>query len=138
MSKNRGSAIIDYENGIILIKRIKGYGQNKKIYYTIPGGGQEEGETIEETTRREIKEELGIDIVLTDKYYEIESQGRKQFFYIARYKSGVLGTGTGREMNHKDYNKCGEYVIEIVPINKIKDIKLLPNEIKEIIVSIKE
>lgn len=34
MSKNRGSAIIDYENGIILIKRIKGYGQNKKIYYT--------------------------------------------------------------------------------------------------------
>lgn len=30
MSKNRGSAIIDYENGIILIKRIKGYGQNKK------------------------------------------------------------------------------------------------------------
>ena len=31
MSKNRGSAIIDYENGIILIKRIKGYGQNKKI-----------------------------------------------------------------------------------------------------------
>ena len=119
MSKNRGSAIIDYENGI-------------------PGGGQEEGETIEETTRREIKEELGIDIVLTDKYYEIESQGRKQFFYIARYKSGVLGTGTGREMNHKDYNKCGEYVIEIVPINKIKDINLLPNEIKEIIVSIKE
>ncbi len=41
-------------------------------------------------------------------------------------------------MNHKDYNKCGEYLIEIVPINKIKDINLLPNEIKEIIVSIKE
>ena len=47
MSKNRWSAIIDYENGIILIKRIKGYGQNKKIYYTIPGGWQEEEETIE-------------------------------------------------------------------------------------------
>ena len=31
MSKNRGSEIIDYENGIILIKRIKVYGQNKKI-----------------------------------------------------------------------------------------------------------
>ena len=138
MSKNRGSAIIDYENGIILIKRIKGYGQNKKIYYTIPGGGQEEGETIEETTRREIKEELGIDIVLTDKYYEIERQVRIQFFYLASYKSGLLVTGTVRDMNHNDYNKCGEYVIEIVPINKIKDINLLPNEIKEIIVSIKE
>ena len=33
MSKNRGSAIIDYENGIILIKRIKGYGQNKKTLF---------------------------------------------------------------------------------------------------------
>lgn len=50
MSKNRGSAIIDYENGIILIKRIKGYGQNKKIYYTIPWG---EGEIDYEDTIEE-------------------------------------------------------------------------------------
>ena len=138
MNKIRGSAIINYDNGIILIKRIKGYGQNKEIYYTIPGGGQEKGETIEETTKREIKEELGIDIVLTDKYYEIESQGRKQFFYVAEYKSGLLGTGTGREMTKKDYDKYGEYIIEIVPVCKIKDINLLPNEIKEIIVSIEK
>ena len=80
MNKIRGSAIINYDKGIILIKRIKGYGQNKEIYYTVPGGGQEKGETIEETTKREIKEELGIDIVLTDKYYEKESQERKHFF----------------------------------------------------------
>ena len=31
----------------VQINRIKGYGQNKKIYYTIPGGWQEEEETIE-------------------------------------------------------------------------------------------
>ena len=87
MKKNRASAIIPYEEGLIVIKRIKENNEYKEEYYTIPGGGQEEGETIEEATLREIREELGIDIELTDKCYEIESQGRRQYFFVAKYKS---------------------------------------------------
>ena len=48
MKKNRASAIIPYEEGLIVIKRIKENNEYKEEYYTIPGGGQEEGETIEE------------------------------------------------------------------------------------------
>lgn len=135
MKKDRASAIIQYENGMIVIKRIKGYGKNKEEYYTIPGGGRENGETIEEATIREIKEELGIDISLTDKYYEIQSQDRKQYFYIAKYQSGKIGSGQGEEMTNVDYNKYGKYIPEIIPINEINKINLLPAEIKNIIVS---
>ena len=67
----RAAAIIPYNNGIILIQRIKGNKENLQEYYVIPGGGQEEGETIEQATLREVKEELGIEIELTQKYYEI-------------------------------------------------------------------
>jgi len=135
MSKNRASAIIPYHEGLVVIKRIKGKGEEKEEYYTIPGGGQEEGETIQEATIREIREELGIEINLTDKCYELESQGRKQYFFVAEYKSGKIGSGKGDEMTNIDYEKYGAYVPEIIPKEEIKKIRLLPEEIKNRIIS---
>lgn len=135
MKKNRASAIIPYEDGLIVIRRIKGDDENREEYYTIPGGGQEEGESIEEATLREIREELGIEVELTDKCYELESQGRKQYFFVAEYKSGKIGSGKGEEMTNINYEKYGAYIPEIVSVNKIKNIKLLPKEIKDIIIS---
>ena len=135
MKKNRASAIIPYEDGLIVIKRIKGDNENREEYYTIPGGGQEEGESIEEATLREIREELGIEVELTDKCYELESQGRKQYFFIAKYKSGEIGSGNGEEMIDITYEKYGLYIPEIIALDKIKHIKLLPKEIKDIIIS---
>lgn len=135
MKKIRASAIIPYENGLIVIKRVKGNIENKEEYYTIPGGGKEEGESIEEATLREIQEELGIEIELTDKYYELESQGRKQYFFVAKYKSGKIGSGTGEEMTNTNYERYGAYIPEIVQKEEIKNIRLLPEKIKDIILS---
>ena len=135
MKKNRASAIIPYEDGLIVIRRIKGDNENREEYYTIPGGGQEEGESIEEATLREIREELGIEVKLTDKCYELESQGRKQYFFVAEYKSGKIGSGKGEEMTSINYEKYGAYIPEIISVNEIKNIRLLPKEIKDIIIS---
>ena len=130
---NRAAAIIPYNNGIILIQRIKGNKENLNEYYVIPGGGQEDGETIEQATLREVKEELGIEIELTQKCYKIESQGKKQYFFVAKYKSGVIGTGTGEEMTNIDYEKYGAYIPKVIPKEDIENINLLPIEIKDII-----
>ncbi len=53
-----GRAIIIHENKLLLNKNQK-YGD---IYYTLPGGGQEHGETIEETVIRECREEVGAEV----------------------------------------------------------------------------
>jgi len=132
-NKDRGSAIIPYENGLILIHRIKGSGENLKDYYTIPGGGKEDNESIEETTKREILEELGIEIQLSKTFYKIKAVGREQYFFVAKYISGTLGSGQGDEITKPNYAKYGSYTIEIVPKEKIQDINLLPIEIKELI-----
>lgn len=133
MKKNRASAIIPYEEGLILVKRVKGYGKEKEEYFTIPGGGQEEGETIEEATLREIKEELGIEIELSNKCYELESQDRKQYFFVAKYKCGEIGSGKGEEMTNINYEKYGLYIPAIIKKEEIKNIKLRPEQIKNII-----
>ena len=40
-------------------------------FWEFPGGGKGEGETFEECVRREIREEIGIDIAVEKKYMEI-------------------------------------------------------------------
>ena len=133
MSKNRAGAIITYDDGLIVIQRIKGNKENLQEYYVIPGGGQEDGETIEQAALREVKEELGIEIELTQNCYEIESQGKRQYFFVSRYKSGEIGTGAGEEMTNIDYEKHGAYIPKVIPKEDIKNINLLPIEIKDII-----
>lgn len=53
------SAIIRKEGKLLLTKEILESGNE---YWIFPGGGVEFGESLEEAVKREIKEELGIDI----------------------------------------------------------------------------
>ena len=103
-------------------------------YYTFPGGGLEEGETPEEGTIREIKEEFGIDVKVIKKLYEMNSEKfkQKEIFYLCEYVSGKFGTGDGPEFsNDPKYIDSGKYLPEIIKKDEIKNLLLLPTEIKE-------
>lgn len=56
-------AIIIEDNKLLMMfrRKIKNDGTVKE-YYVIPGGGLEEGETLEENVIRELKEEFNVDI----------------------------------------------------------------------------
>ncbi|SRX94725.1 NUDIX hydrolase [Frankia sp. EAN1pec] [Mycobacterium shimoidei] len=54
------SAIVTNDNGeILLLKR------RDNSLWTIPGGGHEAGETIEDTAVREVREETGLEVSIT-------------------------------------------------------------------------
>lgn len=131
----RASAIIFVDNKLITVYREKIINGVLKKYYVIPGGGVEDNETIEEATKREISEEVGIDIVLTDKYFYLEKEDAEEYFYIANYVSGKIGTGTGPEFTNRDVEKYGTYEIRLVEKDDVKNINLLPPEAKEYILS---
>ena len=63
MSRIRVAGIVPMGDGFAFMHR-KDVVKRKDIqeYYTFPGGGLEEGESLEEGTIREIKEELGVTI----------------------------------------------------------------------------
>ena len=75
-------------------------------YWTLSKGGVEDGESLEEGAVREIKEEIGLDIVVEDKLGEIEYMAyhpekgkiRKQlhiFLGKSSYQELILEKGTG-------------------------------------------
>ncbi len=58
--KGISALILNRKNKILVVNLVA----FQEHYFAIPGGGQEIGETLEETAYREIKEELGIDASL--------------------------------------------------------------------------
>ena len=135
MKRTRVAGIIFMKDGIALmhrtnVKKRKDY----QDYYTFPGGGLEEGETEEEGTIREIKEELGINVKVIKKLYEMNSEKfeQREIFYLCEYINGEFGTGDGPEFSgNPNYKESGNYIPEIISKEKIKDTLLLPLEIKE-------
>lgn len=103
-------------------------------YYTFPGGGLEEGETLEDGVIREIKEEFGINVKVIKKLYEMKSEkfNQKEYFFLCEYIDGEFGTGDGPEFNNDPkYIESGEYLPEIIKKDDIENLLLFPPEIKE-------
>ena len=135
MERTRVAGIIPMQDGFALMHRV-GVIRRKDYqeYYAFPGGGLEEGETPEEGTIREIKEEFGIDVKIVKKLYETYSEKfhQKEIFYLCEYLKGEFGTGEGPEFsNDPNYADSGEYLPEIIKKEEIESLLLLPLEIKE-------
>ena len=138
MERIRVAGIVPIKNGFAFMHRV-GVLKRKDYqeYYTFPGGGLEEGETLEEGVIREIKEEFGINVKVIKKLYEMKSEKfeQKEYFYLCEYVDGEFGTGNGPEFNNDPkYIDSGKYLPEIIKKENIKDILLLPIEIKELFI----
>ena len=102
MERIRVAGIIKINGGYAFMHR-KNVIKRKDFreYYTFPGGGLEENETLEEGVKREIKEEFGINVKVIKKLYEMYSEkfNQREYFFLCEYESGVFGTGDGPEFS---------------------------------------
>lgn len=130
--------IVNYNDKIVLIHRIKTKDDGTvRDYYVTPGGKIEENESHEEALRREIKEELGIEIEIKGLCLKLDDRDYNdsfQYFYNCNYKAGELGTGDGPEFTDKE-NYKGVFEIVLVDKKEISKLNLVPEKIKEILVN---
>ena len=130
----RVAGIIPIKDGFAFMHRIGVQNHPIGDYYTFPGGGKEENETLEEGTIREIKEEFGINVEVIEKIYEMDNseQNKKEYFFLCKYIDGEFGTGTGPEYSgNPEYSHRGIYKPEIVSKQDVEKITLLPFEIRD-------
>jgi ADP-ribose pyrophosphatase len=90
-----GALIINENKETLLVKRTTKT-RNEAGFWSKPGGGVEFGERVENAVKREIKEELGVDIEIikflgfTDSIMENDKQHWISFNYLAKIKGGEL------------------------------------------------
>ena len=95
------AAVIEKDGRFLLCKR--GPGGNCPFLWEFPGGKVEEGETLQECLKREIKEELDLEITVkdflmtTDFNYEFGSIRMEVFFASAETDK------IGKMDSHEDY-----------------------------------
>lgn len=103
----RGAAVIVQDGKILLIHRIK----PGRDYFVLPGGGVEEGETVEEATVREVKEETSLDAVLGRRLWVEHDalDGRDHYVYLVSDFSGEVQLGGEEQALHSESN---QYILE--------------------------
>ena len=133
--RNRAGGLLIENGKLLLIHRIKKKDGVVKEYYVVPGGGIEDGENIEAATKRELKEEIGIDVeIVGDKpLYTLEQENGNQYFSVINKISGEIGTGTGPEFSDLSYADKGVYSAEMISIQDIINgkINMVPEIVKE-------
>lgn len=130
---NKRVRAILIENGMIsLIKREK----SGQTYYVFPGGSVESGESLEQALRREIREELGIEIAIQklflEREFERNSIKQDEYFYLCKMTGGVLGTGNGPEYQIGN-NYEGTHKVVQFPLFEIKNMDVFPLEVRDMI-----
>ncbi|MFH1182927.1 MAG: NUDIX domain-containing protein [Candidatus Moraniibacteriota bacterium] len=130
--KKRVRAIIFDGDNIILLRRVT----KDREYWVFPGGMVEKGESVKDALARECKEELGIDVkvgkLLIKKDLDLYEEKQQEYFYFGEKTGGTLGTGEGPEyQEHNGY--WGTHEPISLPKEKIKEIDLLPEEVKKLI-----
>lgn len=120
--------IIDNDEIILMFRRRIKDGQIKE-YYAIPGGGVEPGETNEQATIREIKEEFNLDVEILSYLGTVEDKNNIGYLYNVKIIGGNLKLG-GEEA--KFNNEKNYYEIRNIKLKDIDSIELLEENKKMI------
>lgn len=135
--RNRVGGVYVDDNKMLLVHRIKEIEGGVREYYVLPGGGVEEGEDFHTALLREMKEEIGVDVIKYSDDVKYSVEDRDNHYYYEIYEiSGEIGTGCGPEFTDESYKDHGKYLIEMVDIKDIVDgkIEIVPREIREQII----
>ena len=91
-----GAVVLDGDR-VVLVQRGR---EPQKGLWSIPGGALRVGETLEEGTRREVREETGLEVSVVERVEIVDrivrdSQGRVEYHYVlvgflCRFEGGEL------------------------------------------------
>lgn len=131
----RVSGIIIEDNSILLIAHKK----DGQVYWLLPGGGLEFGESLEEALKREFHEELNIQIKLNSLAMvcdSIDPEGERHILNICfncSYESGYYRLGSDKRLHNYSFFTIDELeeISMYPPINEALK-SIMKKENKEI------
>jgi ADP-ribose pyrophosphatase YjhB (NUDIX family) len=125
------------DDGHVLIHRAA-----DEAFWTLPGGRVEMGEASEETIRREMREELGVDVRVERLLWIVENffeyDGKKchelAFYYLMTIPDGRL-RADGETFEGLEEFFEGKPVVRLLfrwhPLDRLEELEILPSFLRE-------
>lgn len=129
MTLMRAAVIIIDSGKVALIRRVRG----DEVYYLVPGGGVEPGETPQEAAIREVREELGLVVRLDWLVATVEFKGNEQHYYLGTVTGGEFGSGTGEELRFGSDSPSGSYTPVWMNLDELADRDVRPRAVVGVI-----
>ena len=133
MTRVSSRAIVFIDQKVILLHRKR----DGLEYWVTPGGKVEEGESLEDAVKREVCEEIGIDVKVGRKVFQVTNRAynedNEQHLFLCVYLSGRIGSGTDRKILDPDPLDFSEIVL--ADSNEVEAMNIVPVEAKEAIVN---
>lgn len=129
-----GALIVNDKNQVLLLRRTKKCQCGMKGIWSRPGGTVEFGETVEESIKREIKEELDIDIELfgPNTYYDdIRVEDNIKKHWVACGCFAKIISGELKNLEPEKHDKLGWFELDNLPENIVAYTKISIDEFKE-------
>lgn len=124
----RAGGLIVKNNKLLVIRQILG----DEEFYTIPGGTWETGETLEETCRREVLEEFGIDVEVKKLVFLLDTKQRLAFYFACTTSETEIELGGPEKERMTDYE---QYHVEWLDLDELEQKIFLPEIVKVGIIS---
>lgn len=124
--KPRSAVLIIRDHKILLLERTK---STEPVFYVLPGGGVEAGETPEQAAIRELHEELGVDITIQSKQLDSLQTDRQTWIIHAQLAPGAEPTWIETHKQTPD----NHYKIVWLTKAELKGLRVFPKGLLQII-----
>ncbi|MFD2630411.1 NUDIX domain-containing protein [Oceanobacillus kapialis] len=135
--RNSAKAVIVQDGQLLAIKKQDQEG----YYYILPGGGQEHGENLHQTLKRECIEEINADVEVGDlifmreyigknhEHYAFDSEAhRMEYMFVCMIAEGSKDIGNGSVPDD------GQIGVEWLPLTELLNDRLYPQTVRKYLV----
>ncbi|MDQ0169436.1 ADP-ribose pyrophosphatase YjhB (NUDIX family) [Paenibacillus tundrae] len=119
--RNSAKALIIQDGRMLALK----HKDDQDVYYTLPGGTQNAGEALTDAVKREVAEEIGVDVeplsleFVNEGVYG-EALHRVDFFFLCKYRGMLNHANLHNEPAHEAYEWLEIQDIMEQPLNPSK------------------
>ena len=113
MPRVRATAFVVKNNSVLMIHRFS----KGEEFYVLPGGSIEDGESIEEATLRELKEETNLEGKIIKEVFDYTDEISRNRLFLIEVKDGELKINDNAP-EIKLQNEQNKYFPEWIPVNE--------------------